>query len=186
MVKVLGHGALGLDGSPVFYTSLTTLPYRLIVTDTQTGATQTYDSNAAHPLCGAVDVAFELDAAPAPTLRAGASAESALPLLNGRFSVALEARRSSTGARSAGLAIASSDRYGFFTLPGFTSDPTLPEVVVKMLDFRSITGSFLLFYTGLTSLDYTLTVTDTVTGSVQTFESPSDHCGAVETLPSGS
>ena len=179
VVKILGHGALGLDGSPVFYTSLTTLPYRLIVTDAQTGATQTYDSNTAHPLCGAVDVAFELDAAPAPVLRAGASAESALPLLNGRFSVTLEARRASTGATSAGRAIASSDRYGFFTLPGFTSDPTLPEIIVKMLDFRSITGSFLFFYTGLTSLDYTLTVTDTVTGAVRTYESPGNFCGSV-------
>ncbi len=186
VVKILGHGALGLDGSPVFYSSLTTLPYRLVVTDTYTGATKTYSSDAAHPLCGAVDVAFEPEAAPAPILRAAAESESALPLLSGRFSVTLVARRASTGATAAGRAIASSDRYGFFTLPGFTSDPTLPEVIVKLLDFRSITGSFLFFYTGLTSLDYTLTVTDTVTGAVQTFESPGDYCGAVESLPPGS
>ena len=88
-----------------------------------------------------------------------------------------QARRASTGATSAGRAIASSERYGFFTLPGFTSDPTLPEVIVKMLDFRSITGNFLLFFTGLTSLDYTLTVTDTVTGAVRRYESPGDYCG---------
>ncbi len=180
VVKVLGEGALGLDGNPVFYSSLTTLPYRLLVTDTHTGAMQAYQSDAAQPLCGAVDVAFEHASASAPVHRA-AAAESAstLPLLKGRFTVALEARRPSTGAKAAGRAIASGERYGFFTLPGFTSDPTLPEVIVKMLDFRSITGSFLFFYTGLTSLDYTLTVTDTVTGAVRTYESPGDFCGGV-------
>ena len=94
----------------------------------------------------------------------------------------LEARRASTGARSAGRAIASSDRYGFFTLPAFTSDPTLPEVIVKMLDFRSTSGNFLFFYTGLTSLDYTLTVTDTWTGAARTFQGPANYCGAVESI----
>ena len=184
VVKVLGEGALGLDGNPVFYSSLTTLPYRLLVTDTHTGAMQAYQSDAAQPLCGAVDVAFEHASASAPVHRAAAESASTLPLLNGRFSVSLEARRASTGATSAGRAIASGDRYGFFTLPGFTSDPTLPEVIVKMLDFRSITGSFLLFYTGLTSLDYTLTVTDTVSGAVRTYESPGDYCGVVPPTPS--
>ena len=96
--------------------------------------------------------------------------------------VTLEARRSSTGATAAGRAIASGDRFGFFTLPGFTSDPTLPEVVVKMIDFQSMNDSFIFFYTGLTSLDYTLTVTDQVTGEVRTFESPGDFCGEVVAL----
>jgi photosystem II stability/assembly factor-like uncharacterized protein len=182
VVKVLGQGALGLDGSPIFYSSLTTLPYILAVTDTLTGDTQAYHSDAAHPLCGAVDVAFEPQAATAPVWRAAAESETALPLLNGRFSVSLEARHASTGARSAGRAIASSDRYGFFTLPAFTLDPTLPEVIVKMLDFRSTTGNFLFFYTGLTHLDYTLTVTDTWTGATRTFQGPADYCGAVESL----
>ena len=183
VVKVLGQGALGLDGSPIFYSSLTTLPYILAVTDTLTGETQTYHSDAAHPLCGAVDVAFEPEAAPAPVWRAAAAeSETALPLLNGRFSVTLEARRAGTGERSAGRAIASSDRYGFFTLPAFTLDPTLPEVIVKMLDFRWTTGNFLFFYTGLTHLDYTLTVTDTWTGAARTFQGPGNYCGAVESI----
>ena len=49
---------------------------------------------------------------------------------------------------------------------------------MKMVDFRAITGKFLLFYTGLTGLDYTLTVTDSVTGAVRTYESPGDFCGS--------
>ena len=80
---------------------------------------------------------------------------------------------------TAGHAIASADRYGFFTLPGFTSDPALPEVIVKMLDFRPINGTFLVFFAGLTSADYTLTLTDTVTRATRTYESPGDYCGNV-------
>jgi photosystem II stability/assembly factor-like uncharacterized protein len=179
IVKVLGHGALGLDGSPIFYASLTTLPYVLTVTDTFTGEQETYRSDSAQSLCGAVDVAFEPEAAPAHGPPAVKSAAVDLRLLSGRFSVTLSARHPRTGAVTSGQAIASADRYGFFTFPAFTSDPTLPEVIVKMLDFRPINGQFLVFYTGLTSVDYTLTVTDSVTGATRTYESPGDYCGGV-------
>ena len=74
------------------------------------------------------------------------------------------------------------DRFGYFSLPGFTGDATFPEVFVKMIDFRTITGDFVLFHTGLTSLDYALTVTDQVTGEVRTFESPGDYCGSAVAL----
>ena len=179
VVKVLGDGALGVHGSPVFYTSLTTLPYVLTVTDTFTGEQETYRSNSAQPLCGAVDIAFEPEGALAPGPRDDKSAAGDLPLLSGRFSLALSARHPRTGAVTAGHAIASADRYGFFTLPGFTSDPALPEVIVKMLDFRPINGTFLVFFAGLTSADYTLTLTDTVTRATRTYESPGDYCGNV-------
>ena len=53
---------------------------------------------------------------------------------------------------------------------------------MKMIDFTAIPGNFLLFYTGLTNLDYTLTVTDTVTGRVRTFESGEDYCGGAVQL----
>jgi hypothetical protein len=180
VVKILGHGALGTDGTPIFHTSLTTLPYALTVTDTFTGRQETYRSDDAQPLCGGVDIAFEPDEATrSPDPSAAKSAASDLRLLNGRFSLTLEARHPRTGAATSGTAIASADRFGFFTLPGFTSDPTLPEVIVKMLDFRSINGTFIVFYTGLTSADYTLTVTDTVSGATRTYDSAGDYCGSV-------
>lgn len=179
IVKVLGHGALGLDGTPIFYASLTTLPFVLTVTDTVTGEQEVYRSQADQPLCGAVDVAFEPEAALAPGPRTEKSAAGDLRLLSGRFSVTLSARHPRTGAVTSGHAVTSADRYGFFTLPGFTSDPTLPEVIVKMLDFRSINGTFLLFHTGLTSADYTLTVSDSVSSAVRHYQSPGDYCGAV-------
>ncbi len=57
----------------------------------------------------------------------------------------------------------------------------LPEVVVKMVDFSSINGKFWFFHTGLTGFDYTLTVTDTTTGAVRTYESPAPFCGGADT-----
>ncbi len=48
-------------------------------------------------------------------------------------------------------------------------------------DARSFTGKFWFFHTSLTSLDYTLTVTDSVTGAVRTYESATPFCGAADT-----
>jgi hypothetical protein len=49
-----------------------------------------------------------------------------------------------------------------------------------MLDFRPIHDTFLLFHAGLTSFDYTLTVTDTVSGAARTDDGQGDLCGSVE------
>ena len=76
--------------------------------------------------------------------------------------------------------MAATDRYGYFSLPGFTGDSSFPEVYVKMVDYTAITGDFWFFHTGLTSLDYTLTVTDSVTGAVRTYEGAGDFCGAAD------
>ena len=39
-----------------------------------------------------------------------------------------------------------------------------PELVLQFQDFRNTAGHFWLYYAGLSSVDYTLTVTDTQTG----------------------
>jgi photosystem II stability/assembly factor-like uncharacterized protein len=183
VVKMLGEGTFGAAGAPVFYSSLTTLPYSLTVTDTVTGEQQFYASHPGAPLCGGVDTAFGTAEA-SLSLRAGPAAaaeETALPLLGGRFSVTLEARDPRSSQTVSGVAMSSGDRFGFFSLPDLTGDPQFPEVVVKMIDTRAIAGKFWFFYTGLTSLDYTLTVTDTVTGAVRTYLSATAFCGGADT-----
>ena len=52
-----------------------------------------------------------------------------------------------------------------------------------MIDFRAISGNFLLFHTGLTSLDYTLTVTDETKGEVLVFQNHEKYCGNAASLP---
>ena len=95
----------------------------------------------------------------------------------------MTASSSRLGRTEQGIAQSGTDRYGYFSLPGFTGDASFPEVFVKMVDFTSISSDFLLFHTGLTGLDYTLTVGDTVTGSERTFEGTGDFCGGAVALP---
>jgi hypothetical protein len=101
-------------------------------------------------------------------------------LLGGRFSLTLDAHRPGSDAVLHGALVASGDRFGFFSLPDATGDPQFPEIVVKMIDGRAVNGNFWFFHTGLTSLDYTLTVTDSTTGAVRTYGSEAPFCGGVD------
>jgi hypothetical protein len=109
-----------------------------------------------------------------------------LALLQSRFRVVLEANDPRTGRTELGQAIAQGDRFGYFSLPGFTGDASFPEVFVKMADARSLPGaSFWTFHTGLTDLQYTMTVTDGITRAVRTYHNdrsdPARLCGGADT-----
>lgn len=69
----------------------------------------------------------------------------------------------------AGVALPQTDTFGYFSLPSLTQNPSNPEVFVKVLDARTINGSYWIFYGHLTDLVYDLTVTDTVTGISVTY-----------------
>ena len=196
VVKIVDPG--GDRGAWVFHAGLTNLPYILSITDTTTGKIETYTNKAENRFCGGVDgSAFHDEPDPWGYVRRsdpGLSAAlagwmpdppgAALSLLGDRFSVTLAAHSTRHGRSEPGVAVGETDRDGYFSLPGFTGDSALAEVFVKMMDKSAASGTFWLFYTGLTSLDYTLTVTDTVTGTVRTYESAGDYCGQVATLPS--
>lgn len=106
---------------------------------------------------------FELALPPADTL----SLQTAHP-----FDVRLSARDQRTGRVAPGLPIPQNDVFGFFSLPGLTGDPGNPEVFVKILDGTSFNGEYWVFYSGLTDLEYTLTVTERATGKVKTYVKP--------------
>jgi photosystem II stability/assembly factor-like uncharacterized protein len=184
VVKMLADGTFGTAGAPFFYSSLTTVNYRLTVTDTMTGEETVYVNNPDQPFCGRTDLLFDEPETPLSlrSERVAGSNEAELELLGGRFSVTLEARRQRDGRIAGGVVTASGDVYGIFSLPGITGDSTFPEVAVKMVDARSFAnGMFWFFHTGLTSLEYTLTVTDSVTGAVQTYANTTPFCGAADT-----
>jgi len=93
------------------------------------------------------------------------------------FDITLHARDPRTGAEGDGEAIPQNDVFGYFTIPALVpispGAPVVPEVFVKMLDARAIAGQdFWLFWGGLTDLEYTLTVTDTVRGTVKSKFNP--------------
>ena len=47
------------------------------------------------------------------------------------------------------------------------------ELIVKVVDGRSLNGRFWVFSGALSNVEYTITVTDTLTGSVKTYVNPS-------------
>ncbi len=178
----------------VFHSALTDLDYTLTVRETATGRVRTYVAADTAPLtCGSADTsAFIRDcgvresAVSISTTRL-AAAGGELSLLGGRFRATLRATDPRTGRVGDGAAIARADGFGYFSLPSFTGDASFPEVFVKMVDGRAQPGnSFWVFHTGLTDLEYTLTVIDTATGSVRSYtRAPSGAtrlCGAADTL----
>jgi hypothetical protein len=58
-------------------------------------------------------------------------------------------------------------------------DPTNLELVVKVLDGRSINGKWWVFYGSLTNVESTPTVTDTLTGAVKTYLNPQGTLASV-------
>ena len=194
ILKVLDGG--GINGYHwVFYGALSNVEYALTVTDTETGAVRRYENPAgrlasvadteafqslggtgaggtvvAEPLVEEPLVASWLEAAEA----ACAPSSTRLCLNNGRFAV--EARWSAQGNTGAGQVVA---------LPGGDTgyfwffNPDNVEVVLKVLDGRTLNDRFWVFYGALSDVEYTLTVTDTVTGTVKTYTNPNGRLASV-------
>jgi hypothetical protein len=53
------------------------------------------------------------------------------------------------------------------------------ELAVKVLDGTPLNGKFWVFYGALSSVEYTITVTDTQTGSVKEYRNPAGRFGSV-------
>lgn len=94
--------------------------------------------------------------------------QDTLCLNEGRFKVEVT-WRDFVGARGRGQAVPQTDDTGAF----YYFDAQNLEMMVKVLDGRHINGHFWCFYGSLSNVEFTLTVTDTVTGVVKTYENPS-------------
>ena len=135
---------------------------------------------------GAAEVPFSAST-PLSVLVQGS--DDAVVLLKNRFVVTLTATDPRTGRATVGRGISQGDRYGYFSLPEFTGDPEFPEVIVKMADATASPppygGSFWFFYSSLTDVRYTLTVTDQLTGRIRSYSGtpggPGQLCGGVDT-----
>jgi photosystem II stability/assembly factor-like uncharacterized protein len=194
VVKMVDSTSFG-GGFWVFHTGLTDLQYTLSVVDTVTGRQKSYSNDRSDPqsLCGGADtetfttepIADAQSGAPRFARVLPGEGSPALDLL-GRFQATLSAVDPRTGRTANGIAVPQGAKWGYFSLPTFTNDPTFPEVFVKMLDATALPGRyFWLFHTGLTDLEYTLTVTDQVTGEQKTYRNdrsdPSRLCGGADT-----
>jgi hypothetical protein len=119
---------------------------------------------------------FEIS--PASTCQAG---PTTLCFLDDRFAASVEWYNPDSGSSGTGQAIEYSDQGGFFWFFG----PENVEVGVKVLDGRAINGFYWVFHGSLTSVQYTLTVTDTQNGTVNTYVKPATGPGATELCGEG-
>jgi hypothetical protein len=95
-----------------------------------------------------------------------------LSLSNCRFQLQVEWRAQGTGP---GQAVQLTNDTGYFW---FFSESNV-ELIVKVLDARSFNGHFWVFYGALSNVEYTLTLKDSVTGSIRIYHNPSGAFASV-------
>ena len=187
----------------VFLAGTTDLEFQVRITDNHTGTLRTYRKPRGST-CGVIDlqtflspeVPFQMPAPPPEALglhippegretpssstdKLGGScqpSDSTLCLLDRRLAATLWFT-DSLGRQRVGRAMNDEDESGGF----WFFDPQLPEVMIKAIDGISQNGHLWLFTGPLTSLEYELTVTDTLTGDQKIYYKPAGGvCGEVD------
>ena len=97
-----------------------------------------------------------------------------LCLNNGRFGLEV-AWKDFQGHTGKGTAVSLTGDTGYFWF--FNSANV--ELVSKMVDGRPVNGKFWVFYGALSNVEYTLTVTDSVTGQQRTYRNPQGRLASV-------
>lgn len=103
-----------------------------------------------------------------------------LCLHGGRFSVEVEFTDPNVNERKAGQVVSSltTKETGFF----WFFSPSNVELAAKVLDGRALTGKYWFLYGGLSDVEYTITLTDTVTGESVTYDNEAGSlCGGIDT-----
>lgn len=100
--------------------------------------------------------------------------DQTLCLHNSRFQVRVTWKdfTGNTGVGHAKQATADTGYFWFF-------DDTNVELIVKALDGRGVNGRYWVFYGALSNVEYSMTVTDTVTGAVKVYNNPLHAFGSV-------
>jgi len=180
-----------LDGTSVndrfwiFGGVLSDVEYTLVVTDTATGQTRVYfkpqsslssfGDTSAFPdggltgtrAAGSEDVGATTMSAYLGQVEACVAGPTRLCVKDGRFQVAV-AWRTGDGLSGSGRAVPMTADTGYFWFFGESN----VELVLKVLDGRSVNGHHWVFYGALSDVAYTVTVTDTQTGIVRTYDNP--------------
>jgi photosystem II stability/assembly factor-like uncharacterized protein len=107
--------------------------------------------------------------------RAACGSPAALCLTAARFRVEVAWRVASQGRAGAGTAVPIADDTGAF----WFFEPQNLELMIKVLDARAINGRFWVFFGALSDVEYTVTVTDLVTGAVKRYDNPQGRLASV-------
>ncbi|HEX3556501.1 MAG TPA: right-handed parallel beta-helix repeat-containing protein [Thermoanaerobaculia bacterium] len=118
---------------------------------------------------------LNVDGVPAATgnVTGTCTAGPVLCLAGNRFRAQVTWKAGNLGGAAQAVSLSGDTGYFYFI------DPANVELMVKVLDGRPLNGSFWVFFGALSNLEYTLTVTDTVTGAVKTYSNPSGQFASV-------
>jgi ELWxxDGT repeat protein len=167
-----------------FYGALSSVEYHLTITDSLTGLGRRYFNPPGRLASVADTTAFGPDGSPlaaslafSPEPRAALSessnatpggtcepSQNQLCLLGGRYAVRARWRdfAGNTGEGQTQTLTGDTGAFWFF-------DPVNLEVVLKVIDGASVNGKTWVFYGALSTVEYSLEVTDVVTGQVKTY-----------------
>ncbi|MFY9826890.1 MAG: FG-GAP-like repeat-containing protein [Thermoanaerobaculia bacterium] len=79
------------------------------------------------------------------------------------------------GASGVGNAVPLTGDTGYFWFFGSSN----VELILKILDGRTVNNNFWVFYGALSDVEYTITITDTHTGTVKTYSNPQGHLASI-------
>lgn len=172
----------------VFYGALSDVEYTIQVTDGETGEARTYFNPQGRLASVADTAAFAATGgsdlpSPASLTKTGASSTAVVCsgdpttlCLNGdRFRVRAAWRAVNLGTSGQAQAMSLTSDTGYFWF--FSSNNV--ELVIKVVDGRAFNDHFWVFYGALSDVEYTITVTDTETGSVRTYFNPQGQLASV-------
>ena len=189
----------------VFYGALSNVQYTITVTDTVTGAVKTYENPSGTIASHGDTSAFPSDSAVATPAEAPSAAgieTRSTEELYGMYAVLSQATASPAGAGagctqgsttlclsqarfqvSVDWEVPSQNRSGFGTAVPVTADTGYfwffseanVELMIKVLDARTVNQHFWVFYGALSNVKYTITVRDTQTGAVKTYVNESGN-----------
>ena len=190
MVKILDGRSVN-GNFWVFYGALSNVGYTVTVEDVQTGNKKTYANpwgrlaseadTAAFPAAGLSAPSTLAHSQPSSAARQAASPAACstdpftLCLNDGRFRATVDWQQSADGPSHVAHGVPLTDDTGYFWFFGSANI----ELVVKVLDGRADNGHFWVFYGALSNIEYTLTVTDTLTGAVQTYHNAPGELASV-------
>jgi hypothetical protein len=193
MVKVL-DGTVVNGHFWVYAGALSNVEYTLTVIDSLTGNERSYhnpafqfasraDVNAFPAAVGGVGSETTAETTAGTATAAGAigvktdaigeclpvpAGSTSLCLGSGHFTVSVEFTDPRTGLTGAATAVPLTSDTGAFW---FFDDSNL-ELMIKILDGRTLNGKFWVFFGALSDVDYTITVTRLETGEVKTYHNP--------------